>query len=39
MRNRVIHEYDFMELDIIWDIIQLDLPLLVSELEKIVSQK
>ncbi|OIN91209.1 MAG: hypothetical protein AUJ21_07685 [Anaerolineae bacterium CG1_02_58_13] len=38
-RNRVIHEYDSIELDIIWDIIQLDLPLLVSELEKIVSQK
>jgi|GEM_PF-3503639 hypothetical protein len=25
--------------DIVWDIIQLDLPLLVSELEKIVSPK
>ncbi len=38
-RNRVIHEYDSIELDIIWDIIQLDLPLLVSELEKIVSPR
>ena len=38
-RNRVIHEYDSIELDIIWDIIQLDLPHLVSELEKIVSPK
>jgi uncharacterized protein with HEPN domain len=35
-RNRIIHEYDSIELDIIWDIIQKDLPLLVSELEKIV---
>jgi uncharacterized protein with HEPN domain len=38
-RNRVIHEYDSIELDIIWDIIQLDLPLLVSELEKIIPVK
>jgi uncharacterized protein with HEPN domain len=32
-------KYDSIEFDIIWDIIQLDLPLLVSELEKIVSPK
>jgi len=38
-RNRVIHEYDSVEIDIVWDIVQLDLPLLVSELEKIVSAK
>lgn len=38
-RNRVIHEYDSIELDIIWDIIQLDLPLLVTELEKIIHPK
>ena len=36
-RNRVIHEYDALQLDIIWDIVQQDLPLLVKELEKIVS--
>lgn len=35
-RNRVIHEYDSIELDIIWDIIQNDLPHLASELEKII---
>ena len=35
-RNRVIHEYDSIELDIIWDIIQKDLPHLVNELEKII---
>jgi uncharacterized protein with HEPN domain len=34
-RNRVIHEYDSIELDIIWDIVQTDLPFLVNELEKI----
>jgi uncharacterized protein with HEPN domain len=35
-RNKVIHEYDAIQLDIIWDIVQKDLPALVSELEKIV---
>lgn len=35
-RNKVIHEYDSIQLDIIWDIVQQDLPELVRELEKIV---
>ena len=35
-RNKVIHEYDAIQLDIIWDIVQKDLPARVSELEKIV---
>lgn len=35
-RNRIIHEYDSIELDIIWDIVAQDLPFLVTELEKIV---
>jgi uncharacterized protein with HEPN domain len=34
-RNRIIHEYDAIELEIIWDIVQKDLPLLIRELEKI----
>ena len=38
-RNRVIHEYDSIQLDIIWDITQHDLPFLVKELEKIVSSE
>lgn len=35
-RNKIIHEYDSIELDIIWDILQQDLPYLVIELEKII---
>ena len=35
-RNRVIHEYDSIDLDVIWDILENDLPFLVKELEKIV---
>ncbi len=36
-RNRVIHEYDSIQIDIIWDIVKKDLPSLVKELEKTVS--
>ncbi|MBM3126700.1 MAG: DUF86 domain-containing protein [Chloroflexi bacterium] len=32
-RNKIIHEYDSIELSIIWDILQQDL----AELEKLVS--
>lgn len=35
-RNRVIHGYDTVQLDIIWDIAQDDLPNLVNELKKII---
>ncbi|MCC6299327.1 MAG: DUF86 domain-containing protein [Anaerolineales bacterium] len=35
-RNRVIHGYDNVQLDIIWDIAQDDLPGLINELQKII---
>lgn len=35
-RNRVIHSYDTVQLDIIWDIAQDDLPDLLRELKKIL---
>lgn len=35
-RNVAIHQYDSIEIDVIWDIVQKDLPELVSTLEKIV---
>lgn len=38
-RNRVIHEYDSVEIEIIWDIVEMDLPSLVTELEKIIDPK
>jgi uncharacterized protein with HEPN domain len=33
LRNRLIHGYDAVDLDILWDIIQLDLPALIQSLE------
>jgi len=36
MRNRLIHGYDSVDLNILWDTIELDLPPLISQLEKIL---
>ena len=37
LRNRLIRDYDTLDLDILWDIIQIDLPPLIEALEKIVA--
>lgn len=34
MRNRLIHGYDAVDFDILWDVIRLDLPALIAELER-----
>lgn len=34
LRNRLIHGYDSIDLDVLWQIISDDLPRLVSELER-----
>jgi uncharacterized protein with HEPN domain len=39
MRNRLVHEYDDIDFDIIWDTLQKSLPSLIIELEKIVKSK
>ena len=36
MRNRLIHAYFDIDLDVVWDTVIKDLPPLVAELEKIV---
>jgi uncharacterized protein with HEPN domain len=36
MRNRLIHGYDFVDYDILWDTLKSDLPPLIAALEKIV---
>jgi uncharacterized protein with HEPN domain len=38
MRNRLIHGYDSVDLDILWDTIEVDLPPLIVELGKIISE-
>jgi uncharacterized protein with HEPN domain len=37
MRNRLIHGYDAVDLDVLWDTIVDDLPPLIDELNKILS--
>jgi uncharacterized protein with HEPN domain len=37
LRNRLIHGYDSIDLDILWQIISEDLPPLIQALEKIVA--
>ena len=36
LRNRLIHGYDSIDFDIMWQIVTIDLPPLVATLEKIV---
>lgn len=36
LRNRLIHGYDQVDFDVLWQIVTQDLPQLVTELEKIV---
>jgi uncharacterized protein with HEPN domain len=36
MRNLVIHDYDDVDLDIVWDTIHRDLPYLIREIEPLV---
>jgi len=35
-RNRLIYGYDFVDLDILWEIVSTDLPQLVLQVEKVI---
>jgi len=39
LRNRLIHAYDFVDLDIIWKTLTIDLPPLIVQLEQILSSE
>lgn len=39
LRNRLIHGYDEVDLDIVWQIVTADLPPLIKSLEKILEGK
>ncbi len=38
-RNRLIHGYDYVDYDILWDTLTTNLPKLLTQLERILSQK
>lgn len=33
MRNRLVHEYDDVNLNIVWDVVQFEIPVLIQELK------
>ena len=37
MRNRLVHAYFSINLDIVWETVQKDLPTLIAQLERVVS--
>ena len=39
LRNRLIHGYDTVDFDILWQVLTADLPPLIAQLEKIVPPK
>jgi uncharacterized protein with HEPN domain len=39
MRNRLIHGYDIVDLDIVWNSVTQDIPVLITSLEKIVPKE
>lgn len=38
LRNRLIHGYDAVDFDILWQIVHQDLPQLISQLDRLVSE-
>jgi uncharacterized protein with HEPN domain len=39
LRNRLIHGYDIVDFDILWDIVHDDLPRLIAQLREIVGEQ
>lgn len=39
LRNRVIHGYDEVDFDILWDTVVFDFPLLAAEIERFLSDE
>jgi len=39
MRNRLVHGYDVIDYDVLWDTVTVDLPPLIKALERILGEK
>jgi uncharacterized protein with HEPN domain len=39
LRHRLIHGYDAVDMDILWQILKNDLPILIEELDRILSKE
>jgi uncharacterized protein with HEPN domain len=38
LRNRLIHAYDRINYDIVWDILTVDIPVLIEQLERMLNE-
>lgn len=36
LRNRIVHAYFHIDLDVVWDVVDIDIPRLIVELEKVI---
>jgi len=36
MRHKVVHDYMYVDFDIVWDVVSVDLPSLIAELQKMM---
>ena len=36
MRNKIVHDYLHVDYDLVWDVVAVDLPPLIAELDKVV---
>lgn len=36
MRNRLVHEYDDINFNVVWDVVQQEIPILIRELRSII---
>lgn len=39
VRNRIVHEYDHIKLDILWDTLKTDLPSLLKQIEPLIENE
>ena len=39
LRNRVIHRYDDIDMDIVWETVEQDIPRLIAQLERLVPEE
>lgn len=39
MRNRLVHGYDAVDLDVLWSVVKIDLPVLVAQIESLIENR
>ena len=39
MRNTLIHRYDDIDMDVVWETVEQDIPRLIAQLEPLVSEE